>query len=352
MTHFQQHSLKSIIARAALLAIAAAAPAAALAQSSVDIYGRMDLGASSVELVDIAAGTRASASSLAGAQDFSTGSRLGFRGTEDLGGGLRAGFVYEIGINADRTDGGNAQTRLANLSLQSDTLGTLRIGTQYTPLSDLRELLPVLPNLPGAREPGAWFGRHIDNAISYTSPDIGDWRFAVMGMHERASNELRADARTYGGLVSAVYRRDALEFHAAFGQSDTRQENTLETQTLSVGARYFVSPLLEIAAIAEFSEQAGQRDSGQHFTRDANVWVLSARTHVGNFAPFIALAGGSTQRTEGAARLDSESTAWQIGTTYNLSTRTHLYAAASEQRTDGFGASRGSGVAAGIVHTF
>ncbi|MBS3959928.1 MAG: porin [Xanthomonadaceae bacterium] len=345
MTHFQQHSLKSIIARAALLAIAAAAPAAALAQSSVDIYGRMDLGASSVELVDIAAGTRASASSLAGAQDFSTGSRLGFRGTEDLGGGLRAGFVYEIGINADRTDGGNAQTRLANLSLQSDTLGTLRIGTQYTPLSDLRELLPVLPNLPGAREPGAWFGRHIDNAISYTSPEIGHWRFSALGIDEPASQ---------AGMLAATFQREALEFHAAFGQgqSETAHIDSVETQTLSIGVRYFVSPLLELAAIAEFSEQAGQRGSGQHFTRDANVWVLSARTHVGNFAPFIALAGGSTQRTEGAARLDSESTAWQIGTTYNLSTRTHLYAAASEQRTDGFGASRGSGVAAGIVHTF
>ena len=345
-------SLKSIVARAALLAIAAAAPAAAMAQSSVDIYGLMDLGMSSVEAVDATTGARASASSLAGAQGQYTGSRLGFRGTEDLGGGLRAGFVYEIGINADSTADGNAQTRLANLSLQSDTLGTLRIGTQYTPLHDLRDLSPVLTNLPGPREPGAWFGRHIDNAISYASPEIGDWRFEVMGMHERASNEARADARTYGGLVSAVYRRDALEFHAAFGQSDTRQEHTLKTQTLSVGARYIVSPTLELAAVAEFSDQAGQRGNGQHFARDANVWILSARTHVGNLSPFVALAGGSTQRTEGAARLDSESTAWQIGATYNLSTRTHLYAAASEQRTSGFAASRSSGVAAGLVHTF
>src|SRR5205814_4100305 len=62
-----------------------------------------------------------------------SGSRFGLRGTEDLGGGLRALFTIESGINLD--DGTNGQNafwgRQAYVGLGSSTLGTLTLGRQY-----------------------------------------------------------------------------------------------------------------------------------------------------------------------------------------------------------------------------
>ena len=175
---------KTLIALAAL-----AAAGATLAQSSVTIYGRMDLGMSQqTTTTGTAAGV--DAFSLAGAEGERTGSRLGFRGTEDLGGGLRANFVYEIGINADRGTGAghgdvqaarnNADTRLANLSL-SGGFGTVVIGTFMNAFDTARGFSPDTGGVPGgdfaqfglSRTAGAGisqFDGRSQNTIAYVSP--------------------------------------------------------------------------------------------------------------------------------------------------------------------------------------
>jgi predicted porin len=76
---------KSIIALAALASLTAAGTAAA--QSSVTLYGRMDASIGS-ERVDDVSTTKLYSGNL-------TTSRLGFRGSEDLGGGLKANFQLE-----------------------------------------------------------------------------------------------------------------------------------------------------------------------------------------------------------------------------------------------------------------
>lgn len=71
-----------------------------------------------------------------------SGSRLGFRGTEDLGGGLAAGFWLELGLNSDSgggadANGGMSFNRRSTVSL-SGSFGELRLGRDYVPtyLSD------------------------------------------------------------------------------------------------------------------------------------------------------------------------------------------------------------------------
>ena len=63
-----------------------------------------------------------------------SGSRLGFRGTEDLGGGLTAGFVLEGGFLADAgtlAQGGRAWGRQVYVSIANASVGELRMGRQY-----------------------------------------------------------------------------------------------------------------------------------------------------------------------------------------------------------------------------
>lgn len=120
---------KTLIAVAALAAVGAAS-----AQSSVTAYGIIDLSITSSR------GSPTGNSVTRLDSGSAAGSRLGFRGTEDLGGGLKANFVAETGFCADSnagapnfcTGGNNFMGRQAFVGL-SGGFGTLNLGRQYTP---------------------------------------------------------------------------------------------------------------------------------------------------------------------------------------------------------------------------
>ena len=167
---------KSLIALAALAAVSAAS-----AQSSVTLYGVVDAayGVHNTTTRD-GTGTIRTAGVMDGAN---AGSRIGFRGTEDLGGGLKANFVIEQGISpttgqlfgvragatGHQVDGFSAvgsggalsgsagayttsTNRQSYLGLSSD-MGTVNIGYQYTILYELGTLSGYALGSEGA--PGA-----------------------------------------------------------------------------------------------------------------------------------------------------------------------------------------------------
>jgi predicted porin len=104
-------------------AVAAAVAVPAMAQN-VTVYGIMGLGYSSVK-AEI--GNLSSETTTTGAAAQQSASRVGFRGTEDLGGGLKAGFVYEIGVSNDNATSVFGNTRLAYVDLTGG-FGTGRFG--------------------------------------------------------------------------------------------------------------------------------------------------------------------------------------------------------------------------------
>lgn len=112
----------------AILAVLAAAATAASAQSSVTLFGVVDIGVRSAKNGDNSV------------KSMSTGgintSRLGFRGVEDLGDGLLAGFWLESGISPDTGVTGDSAGRFFNrrstLSLNGG-FGELRLGRDFTP---------------------------------------------------------------------------------------------------------------------------------------------------------------------------------------------------------------------------
>ena len=112
-----------------IAAIGAALASGAMAQSSVTVAGRLDVGPQYIDdgtnkLKRVDSGTY-------------TASRLIFRGTEDLGDGLRAGFYMEHRFNADV---GAAQSAAkfwnagAQVSLSSPSWGSITLGRQYVPI--------------------------------------------------------------------------------------------------------------------------------------------------------------------------------------------------------------------------
>jgi hypothetical protein len=113
---------KSLLALAVLGAFAGVASA----QSSVTLYGTVDLNARYVK-------ADGQDRRLTLSQDGINSSQLGFRGVEDLGGGLKAGFNLLAGVNADTgTTNSKFFNRRSTVSLFSN-LGEVRLGRDYTP---------------------------------------------------------------------------------------------------------------------------------------------------------------------------------------------------------------------------
>jgi predicted porin len=126
---------KSLFALAAVTAFAGAAQA----QSSVTVYGILDMGIAggnyrNQETTGVTKGT-----AFGVAQSPQTTSRLGFRGTEDLGGGTSAFFTIEMSVLPDAVNplgiSGSAN-RQTFVGLAQKGVGRFALGTQYTPIHE------------------------------------------------------------------------------------------------------------------------------------------------------------------------------------------------------------------------
>jgi predicted porin len=123
---------KSLLALAAMGAFAGAAQA----QSSVTVYGILDVGFQGVSNRE---GTTKNNFTRFSGEGAESTSRLGFRGTEDLGGGTRAFFTVELALNpTDATLSGNNNNGLFNrqsfVGIGQKGIGQIAMGTQYTPI--------------------------------------------------------------------------------------------------------------------------------------------------------------------------------------------------------------------------
>ncbi|MEN3275574.1 MAG: hypothetical protein V7631_1364 [Massilia sp.] len=170
---------------------AASATTFAHAQTSVQVYGIVDSGLARMTNVNSAGDSVTKMPSLTS----SFPSRIGFRGTEDLGGGLQAFFVLENGLAMDtgtQQQGGRLFGRAANIGLKG-AWGTVTLGRQQnmTYISGLKTdvlgphlfaLGSIDPYLPNARS---------DNAIGY----MGNFNGFVLG----ATYSLGRDASAAGG---------------------------------------------------------------------------------------------------------------------------------------------------------
>ena len=140
--------------------------ASASAQTSVTVYGLLDLGITSES-------GGPTGSKLTLGSGIQSGSRLGFKGSEDLGGGLAAIFTLENGFNPD--DGTQGQGRLfgrqAFVGLQGG-FGTVTAGRQYTPLWSAIDSLDPVDGIAGGSHNLMRRDVRTDNTIKYVSPSL------------------------------------------------------------------------------------------------------------------------------------------------------------------------------------
>lgn len=217
---------KSLIA----LAVASAAMAGSAYAANVEVYGLIDTSLAYVYADPDASGVDGEGKfTMENAREF--GSRFGLRGSEDLGNGMKVGFVLESGIKSDSGEldqGGRLFGREAHINLTGD-FGYLAFGLQPVFGSTLgqhglfRAIDPLFANYTeafGSGHASASTWTRVDNAISYVTPNWAGFNFYGMYSFQNDSKAKYADGETaregtaevdrYASLA-ARYQAGALE---------------------------------------------------------------------------------------------------------------------------------------------
>jgi predicted porin len=286
----------------------------AAAQSSTTIYGVADLG-----LVSEGGGPGGRITKLT--SGVVNGSRLGFRGNENLGGGLSALFLLESGILADTGglgQGGLLFGRQIFVGLSGD-LGTVKLGRQYTFIdSTLAALDPFYLGFAGRMTNVfvAGYVSRFDNGVTYNSRSLdGLTADLAYGFGEIAGD---ASAKRYVG-AGAAYVKGPLAVRFAHQDSNTLSAGLVSgnAKNTVLGATYIFGAVKAHGAFG-----VSKSDVGGAVTVDSNDVMIGATISSGASSYMASFVRRDDKR---AANGDARQIA--VGYTYALSKRTALYAA-------------------------
>lgn len=294
-------------------AVLASLASSAFAQDNVTIYGVVDLGynhtsngVSSINAIN---------------SGIQSGSRLGFKGTEDLGGGSKAIFDLETGINVDT--GGFAQNntafgRQAWGGLSNQQLGTVKLGLQYAPLRVAVENVdPFAVGFSGNALKTLGSGGYVErvsNAADYATPTFhGFSAQAMYGFGEVAGNT--AANRTVGAGLN--YDNGPLTVRYAYNNRNSNPTGVDQKfQDNFLGAVYDFGFVKAHAAVAQRTVDDRIADTSAR-VRDYLVGVTVP------YGPHTFLA--SYIHNDVRTTDDADSNQYSLGYTYNLSKRTDVY---------------------------
>ena len=300
---------KSLLALAVLGAFAGAASA----QSSVTLYGTVDLNARYIK-------NEGSTRRLSLSQDGINSSQLGFRGIEDLGGGLKAGFDLIAGVNADT---GTTNSKFFNRRSVIKLLGNwgeIRAGRDYTPTfwnqtifdafgtnglgsaSNVAQLLTVT------------FVR-ADNSIEYYLPsNLGGFYGQVMVAAAENGPQGRYIAGR-GGFAAGPF-----DVAVSYGTQRHAAPTFGDDKTINVGGAYDFG-FLKLLGYIDRDSQTGLKDTRGSIS--AVVPFGQSEVHVGY---------SRSKATDSTVSPSVSNTVWQIAATYqyNLSKRTAMYGTISD----------------------
>lgn len=325
-----------------VLTVFAALVGAAQAQNGVIVYGSIDGGLRNQTNVDAAGGSKLSV----GSNGQYYPNRLGFIGSEDLGGGVKVHFKLESGFNTGTGALDNAGGRLFNRSSWvgvSGKLGQVNFGHQYTiafftandydPFNyKYAYIIPVSAATAGGR---------YDNSIQYTGT-FGAYKVRA----EYAPGEKPGNAGTNTAkAVGLSYAAGSFNWGGAYSSRDVEG---FSDKHYTVGAAYKVGA---VRVAAGYMDDKLATASGIDSTTK-NAWGgLSYEV-----TPQIIVSGAYYQTKTAVAGIDGARKLAILGVVYYLSKRSNLYADIDHSKLSGrsrIGTQTSqTGVSIGIDHLF
>ena len=325
------------------VALVGAFAGAAHAQTAVQIYGTIDAGIQKQSNQTLSIGKRAS-------------NTLGFKGTEELGNGLKALFQLEIRYEPDtgtqesgRVGNTTVQRPLfqgqSRVGLQGD-FGMVRIGRGLTPYQETIgafEPFHSLPNQAGfytdvavagynsaPLDPQGFSNNRWANGFWYNSPVVSGFQVNTAIASKEANGgfvvgrgtalapqyPVGAQASVNPFSVSATYNNGPAAVMLGY------ERNAVESKVMSIGASFMVTPELKLLALATRQDQ----DNILFANPKTKAWVLGANYTMG---PGKFLAGYGQKDPDGVTAKTKQ---MSLGYEYSLSKRTYVYIDASRKK--------------------
>ena len=380
---------KTLISAAVICAVCGSAYA-----SDVTLYGVVDTGLGYTYSDDDVAGESAD-HEFAMVSGQSAGSRFGLKGTEDLGNGMKVGFVLENGFSADDGKMGQGSRlfgREAQMYLTSDygTLGFGRMGGLSSGLGscNMNSFMAMSTGWGDQASKLGNFGLNrdrYDNSIVYRTPSFAGFQVAAQysfkmngqeEVHTRANQRYAALGATYkNGPFAAGLIVDSI-----FNTNTATETNTEDTLGVTLGASYDFE-VVKVFGLAQYGQNenkfgalknrgvytAATDDDPASLVTDEGV--TGYMIQLGMTAPVL---GGTAYATVNYSDAESDldktvdTTGSQdftgygvaLGYTYNLSKRTYVYTYAgyNELKTETEGAAdkkdKNTEFGFGLVHNF
>lgn len=290
--------------RVALAVLAVLGTGTVMAQSNVTLYGRINTTIERQEIGNTNVNKMENNSS-----------RWGIRGVEDLGGGLKAGFVLESGFASD-TGMGSSSTGALTFGRQSEVnlsgnFGKVRLGNFFPGSYFATADYVSMHNHDTGSSSDAlyfdpvWFasGLGTANKISYTTPNFGGLTVeGSVSMHEKASTLAK---KKNGYDLAANYNLGALALGAGYSQFDADKQ-------LALRAAY---------TFGQFVVGGYYQRNDEELRGTRNNFRLSGMYTLGA-SEFHANVGHANAWSRVG---DSGATQWTLGYNYNLSKRTKVY---------------------------
>jgi predicted porin len=351
--------------RAPGLALAALAATAAYAQSSVTVYGLVDVGYNSK---DWSADGGIKAKSAGIVDGALAGNRIGFRGTEDLGGGLKADFVVEQGFSPTSASQTNIRTAASGFQIDpgsatyagitgrsatslnrqtfaalSGGFGAVRVGYQYTNVYEVSTLSGYM--LAGEGVHGADFahtagnayvGGTRANAVTYITPNMGGFvgqfqygagtslQSFTHNIAAAQAPEFKAERMSLMGKYAAGPLSAAIAYtsHKNNPVADVAADGSVATVTgklTQIGASYDFG-----VAKAGLTYNTGKNGRTGADERKVDAFSLTASIPFG--ATSVTVGYHDINEKNGLGAAVNKGNGLQIGVIHNLSKRTAAYA--------------------------
>lgn len=328
----------------ALAIVLASAAGAAMAQSNVTVYGTLDTGIGR---------TYKDAASTNMVTNYTGTSQLGFRGSEDLGNGLKANFQLEWEI---KSDVGGLDTEKARQSWVgvSGNFGEVMMGRTTTPQNRLMGKFDLngtadgssAMKILGIAANGSFLGSRQNNQVQYATPKMGGFQARVAyGFSETSSGA--TDKKNFLQLA-ADYQVGGLTLGAAFqpkGQSLQLKTDDSYRNGYALGAKYNFG-VAEASILYTRNEKVTEGDGwGIGIAAPIGAWKVGAQ--------FARLT--KVKKADGTKSDKQGSNAYELFANYKMSKRTSLYMAygsVNRKAEQSFNLVNKNTYAVGITHKF
>ncbi len=344
--------------------IAAAVAAAIIAPASVmaagpTLYGKIHMA---VENHD----NNASGSTNTDYNEWSLNSRasrIGVKGSEDLGNGMKVGYLIEWEVNMD----GNAQDKAKDLSERNRAItlsgdwGTVLWGKWDTPMKTLGRKVDIFADRIGDLRnlnTGSTLDQRADNVFAYVTPNMNGFSATIAYSFDALSTDLDNNGRSTGGqnsdsdawVFNAIYNNGPLMAGIAYVNysqgsfstgacnatpgSSTGPNNCQDESIWRVAGSYKIGDFKVLASYSDISDANGLKG------KDNNIWTLGGTYTMGNNV--IKLQYGNRDDYDNwkdatNTKVSGKNTGadmWTIGLDHKMSKRTTAYVAYSAMNND------------------